>query len=1047
MASPERPAAALEQLARECGFAGFIASHGGSAERWEKKHPTSSDEALATVEVVSGSRGWDRLAYVVLGRRRPVHCLLDTGYREEVLQCLLVSLAKDAEPKFHPFLSTLSQILGGTVASSLLACTGGQACKKNRRAGHRPLGLKLSKLTRISSAVAKRSQQKERMLIPPSCEHAFFSEPYQSSTSLEKWRKTLASACGSKLLDDIYSRVHQTVRKVCGLARTVSDISIRGSILQAISRCLLGAHVEGALQDRTMAGQGTIGPGTGGLLPRSLSWQGGRRGSGSPVSVRVVGRQSVTRAASMVTDKDVVLELLNKESGLALRSHLLNLFPRKPHPEAGSKCNIYLDSLLIDVHRFYPHMVNEVCALLESLPARVLYDDQVCGCILHSLVAAKSRESYILLGVCLLGVTQVHKLKALSDILKGTGNHTQLEWAKVVELSCLIGRGATDFDLREDAVRRVRDEPYWEVNCPEGPLREAIMDTLVEELSGKTVELDSVESHWAKRFEWCVAGSHNWVSNHDCGFPRVPQIGPGGNRVTRRMAMEYTARNPLLTWDGCTKVSVIPKLEHGKTRAIYSCNTASYTAFGRLLRPVEKAWRGRRVILDPGAGGNYGMFRRIRLSWPSSLPIALMLDYADFNSQHTIRAQQLVIECLSSMVTGMGHDDLSTLVNSFSDTHLYLEGQPLGRVKRSLMSGHRGTSFINSVLNAAYIRMVLGRVRYESTHTFHVGDDVLMFCRTIGEAEEILDSMERAGFRLQASKQSLGPAGFEFLRMAGTRRAAHGYLARAVSSCVSGNWVTEWADDPAGSLQSLVQMARSIINRSVEPNAWQLLLSSAHSQTNIPRDILAEVLSGNVAVGAGPCYRSDGRYEFREILEASVYGGPEKSDYTNLPRHATEDYFRKGCSDVERYAMELCGFKPWNAALRSSYGDLADSCTTKGKEVGRLPGRIISLGPRALITKAGEVTLDTELDKAAARGKLTQYPVIALLQHALKDEQIGILLNHLGIQSAPGTERVTAFGGTREGAVIKGWLPYADAAALGSRAVLTTVRILYPLYM
>lgn len=849
-----------------------------------------------------------------------------------------------------------------------------------------------------------------------------------------------------KVLQRLAPDLAQNGLELAGLARQ----ACRRVVEQILVHGMCGSVTSGRLREGTSLQRPfSVGPsqarGGGTHLSRKL----GCVNSLCSPFVRSVSADSLGPIANRITSADVLAGLQKRGASIRLRSQLLGKFPRKAHPTAGKKCNIFLDSLLTDLYSWRPAVAGKVGKLLSTLPSGIYYEDQICNALLHAFSVDASSKGIRLFAFILIGLREPEILKSLSDIIKSTGSNTQLAWAQLAELHCLLGRNIGSGKLLEDAQRRVGNEPYWEVPLDSVRLKAVVTEILSEELGGKLLHVDDVERHWQRRLEWCVAGSHSHTTNHDVCFSAVPRLGPGGTRVTRRMAMEYTRDNPLLSWDGLTKVSVIEKLEQGKTRAIYSCNTANYVAFSRVLRPAERAWRGRRVIVDPGAGGNYGMFRRIREAWPGTLPVALMLDYADFNSQHTLESQQIVMEALLERCLGVEQHEKDVLIGSFKRMELYHEGVYLGKVRRSLMSGHRGTSFINSVLNAAYLRLAIGAERYNHVQSFHVGDDVLIFCRSASEAYQILQDMESVGFRLQSTKQSVGAAGFEFLRMAGTRHQAQGYLARAVSSCVSGNWTSDWQMSPAAALHSLIQMARSIINRSTNVDAWQLMLSSCASVTNLPREILCEVLSGQVAVGSGPVYRSDGRHESREIMEIpdQAYARLSSLNERELPRWATRDYFEDGCCALEHKAMEVAGFAPWGAALRSTYGDLAtlaDSQLEDGLAANVEP---VSLGARTLFMKSGETVLDRELDRPVQRGVLAQFPVIAFLQHVLTDEQLGELLRAGGYQFEPGSERITAFGGVREGATVRGWLPYSDAASLGTRAIPQAVRVMYPLYM
>ncbi len=87
----------------------------------------------------------------------------------------------------------------------------------------------------------------------------------------------------------------------------------------------------------------------------------------------------------------------------------------------------------------------------------------------------------------------------------------------------------------------------------------------------------------------------------------------------------------------------------------------------------------------------------------------LMLDYADFNSAHTLRAQKIVVSEL------FGNLDVTWkqwLIDSFDNMQVQDPDGEWRRVRGTLMSGHRMTSIINTILNAAYLWLVVGRDVY-----------------------------------------------------------------------------------------------------------------------------------------------------------------------------------------------------------------------------------------------------------------------------------------------------------------------------------------------
>ncbi len=153
--------------------------------------------------------------------------------------------------------------------------------------------------------------------------------------------------------------------------------------------------------------------------------------------------------------------------------------------------------------------------------------------------------------------------------------------------------------------------------------------------------------------------------------------------------------------------------------AIKSCDSINYLHFDAPCRAVEQRWLNNRCILNPGSGNDLrDLYERVsRLG-----RYKLMLDNADFNSAHTLATQKMVVY---ELFRGLEPAWRQWLVDSFDHMHVKnLDGEWC-QVQGTLMSGHRMTSMINTVLNAAYIRYVVGEDAYNACHFTHVGDDVL----------------------------------------------------------------------------------------------------------------------------------------------------------------------------------------------------------------------------------------------------------------------------------------------------------------------------------
>jgi len=302
---------------------------------------------------------------------------------------------------------------------------------------------------------------------------------------------------------------------------------------------------------------------------------------------------------------------------------------------------------------------------------------------------------------------------------------------------------------------------------------------------------------------------------------------------------------------------------------LFAADTISYCAFEHLLGPVQRAWRGRRVILDPGEAGQLGMVKKVKIN-DASGGVNVMLDYDDFNSHHSSNVMSWLFDELITVV-GYPSDLGSKLSNSFHNTYLRSLGTHL-HCKGTLMTGHRATSFVNSVLNAAYIRYAIGEITYNNLYSMHVGDDVYMRLPSAAGADQILKSCIQLGCRLNASKQSVGRYTAEFLRMAITPTGAYGYLCRSISSCVSGNWANDVRLNAREGLMSMISSCHALINRSGNVDYSVVLAHCCHAITNFNVRHIQQLLKGTVSLGNSPNFGVSNSMEVMDLVEEGSRG-------------------------------------------------------------------------------------------------------------------------------------------------------------------------------
>jgi len=694
--------------------------------------------------------------------------------------------------------------------------------------------------------------------------------------------------------------------------------------------------------------------------------------------------------------------------------YLRSKLPFKQNSAARTKCSVELSRLIKAALGLFSSSF--VYAAL-ALPEGTTYDQAVASllyaCGLQPTLGARAAH----IAAKLVGDPSL--AKGLSGALKALGCNSTRLGSLLTEANTLQGRGVGDIDLLDEALYRCDASRVAEktINVPDEELRRHVKDIISSELKRKP-EFEDTDTWWSRRWQWCVNGTENSLSNRALKLDSR-RWAATHTRAYRKMAAEALEVEPTSDWDGVTLVSVSPKLEHGKTRAIFACDTLSYFAFARLLDPVQKVWANRRVLLDPGGRGMSFLARKINHGRAAG-GVNLMLDYDDFNSQHTTRAMQIVFEELGRLVD-YPSDALATLVKSFDLTYVSCPDGSLRRSLGTLMSGHRGTTFINSILNAAYIRWALGAQRFDSTDSMHTGDDVYILADTLPDALDILRKCQKAGCRMNPSKQSLGRHSAEFLRCAVGPHGAYGYLARAIGSVSCGSWIDPSPVMAFEGLRNGMAVARALINRSGFQGYGQLLAQSWKDRTYAP--VLQKLFSGEASLDGSPSYS---RSEVIPTYTSRLVDTPPDNS-GSIPAGwgtaASRSYLDRHVSPVEQSALTLAKVDPLPMLVSLSH----QRGLVEKKELG---SRRMEIVRSSDVRPRGHAFAFELFDLKPNEGVLGKYPLINLVSGRLSSGQLRLLVGLAGGNSASHDIQREAFGTKLTPHRIVGTMPYSDASAL-----------------
>lgn len=725
----------------------------------------------------------------------------------------------------------------------------------------------------------------------------------------------------------------------------------------------------------------------------------------------------------------------------------LHIFPFKATADSQSKLNLWFSDVVQSISCYFP----TAYAFLEQNRAvfynlAPLYNDQASAIMIYYIALAGNTANYTYLLIAVAAVIVPKAAKALSLVLKAVGAQTSLIGAMLCEAQTLTGRGVGECDLLTEARYRCDPTAVAEKVFSVDPekLRPYVRQIISEELADTNVVFPSMDDFWHSRWKWCVNGSHSSVLGRV--DPRFDVKVPKSQQVHRRCVVEKLKEEPVSTWNGNAYFSGSLKLEHGKLRALFACDTLTYFAFEHLLRPVEKAWHGWRVLLDPGHGGQVNIVRRIRNLQQSGV-YNVMLDYEDFNSQHSIRSQQVLFEELIDVV---GYDKQlgKNIIESFAKQDVYVGGKRVGRMAGTLCSGHRATTFVNSVLNAAYIAYVMGG--YDSYRSMHVGDDVYIACPTATSASILVEAVGRSGLRVNPTKQSVGTFVAEFLRMAVCQKHTVGYVARSISSAISGNWLTQHKQSPAEFMRTMVAHAWTLGNRAKYPRLGLTLVHALCRITGLKRGRMMRLLVGDTALGSGPCRGCRDYYSVASVVE-DRHSNLHTMDYymilDELPSYASTDFLTHCASPIERQALQMTGLSLEDAMKEASYAKTLSSSDKVNDYKVSVTLNYVSYAVRRAVPL--DVLIREHEHNCAANdvGVLLHYPLIANIRNYLNQPWTIALLEELGCYDSSKDIQITAWGYEPHPVMVDGYLPYNDAVSYSAGVSAELVRVHYPIMM
>lgn len=601
--------------------------------------------------------------------------------------------------------------------------------------------------------------------------------------------------------------------------------------------------------------------------------------------------------------------------------------------------------------------------------------------------------------------------KFVNNLLKSGGLGNSADYNILIETSSLMGKYSDDEIIDKDIKYRIAASGVASHghSIDNNRLMKCVTDLFDKSIGKSKILTIDLEKSWDRRWATCKGGSHKI---RDEVTVLHKQVCPDDiKEATKRHFIENIEENILFKTKPECIISPSIKNENGKNRVIYSCDTINYLNFDTVFKHIEGVFNSNRVILKPGDTNINNMCTKLL---QRSTEICYSLDYEDFNSQHSIENMCVVINALRKYI---GNRYCDWMLESMRNAKVYYKGK-LHKWFHSLPSGHRLTTFINSVLNYSYVKIMLEDVGIENYDSIHAGDDCVIFIKNKEDVDAIIGSTinNKYGIRFNKSKQCLGET-FEFLRMSYSKKVVRGYISRSIGSIVNGNWTNSTILAHDEYINCINQMSYTLYNRGgLHYNDSLLCTVMRHCQLSLREAI--EYIEGRLSINNGIIY---GTGDVVKCIEYSYEKYYEDKDIAKYKSYATDAYIQRCLLPIEYEVVKHKKLMPFlhSRMKGGSYKCITHTCVSKVREYNL---------KRSLALKV----IDWVNSEASQKGLLEFSLPFKYLKSVLSAEDIRYITKYL-IGTDDVIDSEILWGSTISPIFCSGGIPYSTAAYFASQ--------------
>lgn len=384
--------------------------------------------------------------------------------------------------------------------------------------------------------------------------------------------------------------------------------------------------------------------------------------------------------------------------------------------------------------------------------------------------------------------------------------------------------------------------------------------------------------------------------------------------IDKKVFLEITPIKTMETWiDSEPEIVAIAseKYEIGKPRAIYGTTPQSYCIITYVLQSVESNM-SKVVGLESGLNEIHDLvaINRRAMECGQTGMYTTMVDFEDFNLQHTLEAQELMFECMADVLERKGaHADQVkgarwTAKACLNQKVRFPGNKHFDQILQGMFSGVRSTDLMNSILNLGYFKAAEEQISElqgpepERLLDIHRGDDVWISNKNLLWAMLLYNIMLCTGYKFQASKQLLSKQEGEFLRVRYYSGRVLGYLCRAIGALIERP--LQGQDDTLASnaLQSMSAQIMILRRRGYDLEAcntlwkiiceqWCKIKDKNYNDVKIPLYVIHQSDQLNGLDLGPPMTAPVGGMMIRQIPRLNTIAASARKDITS---YMTDDY-------------------------------------------------------------------------------------------------------------------------------------------------------------